>query len=167
MTFSALSPERRALVHSAAAQETELSIEQIVPKHIAALGGAEKLSAIQNVTMTGKASLMEGQLQGQSPFEPNARFSMRMEMSLQGQTFVQAFDGTTGGLGMLGIMSYFNHLPRLARPRTLVLYFDPRNFMPGGEGSWPQFDYYTVHPERLKPIVATLGIEHIDERSRD
>src|ERR1700736_2130533 len=61
-------------------------------------------------------------------------------------------------------MSYFNHLPRSARPRTLVLYFDCRHFMPGGEGSWPQFDYYTIHPERLKPIVATLGIEHMGGR---
>ena len=69
-----------------------------------------------------------------------------------------------GGLGMLGIMSYFNHLPRSARPRTLVFYFDCRHFMPGGEGSWPQFDYYTIHPERLKPIVATLGMEHMGGR---
>jgi hypothetical protein len=69
-----------------------------------------------------------------------------------------------GGLGVLGILSYFNRLPRAARPRTLVLYFDCRHFMPGGEGSWPQFDYYTIHPERLKPIVATLGIEHMGGR---
>jgi hypothetical protein len=69
-----------------------------------------------------------------------------------------------GGLGVLGILSYFNHLPRAARPRTLVLYFDCRHFMPGGEGSWPQFDYYTMHPERLKPIVATVGIEHMGGR---
>jgi hypothetical protein len=69
-----------------------------------------------------------------------------------------------GGLGMLGIMSYFNHLPRSARPRTLVFYFDCRHFMPGGEGSWPQFDYYTMHPDRLKPIVATLGMEHMGGR---
>ena len=69
-----------------------------------------------------------------------------------------------GGLGMLGIMSYFNHIPRSARPRTLVFYFDCRHFMPGGEGSWPQFDYYAIHPERLKPIVATLGMEHMGGR---
>jgi hypothetical protein len=69
-----------------------------------------------------------------------------------------------GGLGMLGIMSYFNHLPRAARPRTLVFYFDCRHFMPGGEASWPQFDYYTIHSERLKPIVATIGMEHMGGR---
>jgi hypothetical protein len=69
-----------------------------------------------------------------------------------------------GGLGILGIISYFNRLPRAARPRTLVLYLDCRHFMPGGEASWPQFDYYTLHPERLKPIVATLGMEHMGGR---
>src|SRR6266700_6732805 len=69
-----------------------------------------------------------------------------------------------GGLGMLGIMSYFNRLPRSARPRTLVFYFDCRHFMPGGEASWPQFDYYTIHPDRLKPVMATMGIEHMGGR---
>ena len=69
-----------------------------------------------------------------------------------------------GGIGMLGIMSYFKHIPQLARPRTLIFYFDCRHFMPGGESSWPQFDYYTIHPERLKPIMATLGMEHLGGR---
>ena len=69
-----------------------------------------------------------------------------------------------GGLGMLGIMSYFRHIPQPSRPRTLIFYFDCRHFMPGGEGSWPQFDYYSIHPERLKPVVATLGMEHMGGR---
>ncbi|HEY7389417.1 MAG TPA: twin-arginine translocation signal domain-containing protein, partial [Bryobacteraceae bacterium] len=69
-----------------------------------------------------------------------------------------------GGLGLLGIASYFNRIPRAARPRTLVFYFDCRHFMPGGEGSWPQFDYYTIHPDRLKPIIATVGVEHMGGR---
>jgi hypothetical protein len=69
-----------------------------------------------------------------------------------------------GGLGMLGIMSYFNRLPRSARPRTLAFYFDCRHFMPGGEASWPKYDYYKIHPERLRPVVATIGIEHMGGR---
>jgi hypothetical protein len=69
-----------------------------------------------------------------------------------------------GGLGMLGILAYFNHIPRPSRPRTLVFYFDCRHFMPGGEASWPQFDYYMKHPERLKPVVATIGMEHMGGR---
>src|SRR5205807_631457 len=44
------------------------------------------------------------------------------------------------------------------------VYFDCRHFMPGAEAAWPQFDYYTIHPERLKTIVATLGMEHMGGR---
>jgi hypothetical protein len=40
-----------------------------------------------------------------------------------------------GGLGVLAIMSYFNKLPRSARARTLVFYFDCRHSMPGGEAT--------------------------------
>jgi hypothetical protein len=69
-----------------------------------------------------------------------------------------------GGIGMLGIMSYFNRLPKSERPRTLIFYFDCRHFMPGAEASWPQYDYYTIHPERLKTIVATVGMEHMGGR---
>jgi hypothetical protein len=69
-----------------------------------------------------------------------------------------------GGFGLLGIMSYFNRLPRASRARTLALYFDCRHFMPGGEGSWEEYDYYKIHPERVKPIVATIGVEHMGGR---
>ncbi len=69
-----------------------------------------------------------------------------------------------GGLGLLGILSYFNRVPTSARARTLTFYFDCRHFMPGGEGSWPQFDYYTIHPDKLRSIVATIGVEHMGGR---
>ncbi len=69
-----------------------------------------------------------------------------------------------GGLGMIGIMSYFNQLPRSARVRTIIFYFDCRHFMPGGEDAWPQYDYYHLHEDRLKPIIATLGMEHMGGR---
>jgi hypothetical protein len=69
-----------------------------------------------------------------------------------------------GGLGMLGIMSYFNRVPKTERARTLIFYFDCRHFMPGAEASWPQYDYYRIHPEKLKPIVATVGMEHMGGR---
>ena len=69
-----------------------------------------------------------------------------------------------GGLGMLGIMSYWNRVPKSERARTLIFYFDCRHFMPGAEASWPQYDYYTIHPEKLKSIVATVGMEHMGGR---
>ena len=69
-----------------------------------------------------------------------------------------------GGLGLLAVMSYYNQMPKASRARTLVFYFDCRHFMPGGEASWPQYDYYELHPERLTSIVATVGVEHMGGR---
>ena len=69
-----------------------------------------------------------------------------------------------GGFGLLAVMSYYNQMPKPSRARTLVFYFDCRHFMPGGEASWPQYDYYELHPERLKSIVATVGVEHMGGR---
>ena len=70
-----------------------------------------------------------------------------------------------GGLGMLGIMSYFNRVPRSSRAAhagrsTSTAGISCR----AAKASWPQFDYYTIHPERLKPIVATMGMEHMGGR---
>jgi TAT (twin-arginine translocation) pathway signal sequence len=106
---------------------------------------------------TGKAII--GYLPGKNYATP-----LDEQVLLATHTDAMSLIEENGGLGMLGIMSYFNHIPRSARPRTLIFYLDCRHFMPGGEGSWPQFDYYTIHPERLKPIVATIGIEHMGGR---
>jgi len=70
-----------------------------------------------------------------------------------------------GAFGMLGIMHYMNHIPQSQRPRTIVFWFDNRHFMPGAEGAWSQFDYYLNNPDKLKPIVATMGMEHMGGRS--
>jgi len=83
------------LVTSAGAQDSELTLDQIVQKHTAALGGADKLKAVQTVTITGKASLLGGQMEAAVTMRVKRPTSMRMEMSMQGKIFVQAFDGGT------------------------------------------------------------------------
>lgn len=84
------------LLIPAAAQDTELTVDQIVQKHTEALGGADKLKAIQNVTMSGKASLMGGQIEAPIVMKIKRPTSMRMEITVQDKVVVQAFDGTTG-----------------------------------------------------------------------
>jgi hypothetical protein len=106
---------------------------------------------------TGKAIIAH--LPGKNYGTPNDE-----QVLLATHTDAMSLIEENGALGMLGIMSYFNHVPRSERPRTLTCYFDCRHFMPGGEASWPQFDYYTIHPERLKPIIATVGMEHMGGR---
>lgn len=70
-----------------------------------------------------------------------------------------------GALGMLGIMYYMNHIPQNQRPRTIVFWFDSRHFMPGAEGAWSAFDFYLNNPDKLKPIVFTMGMEHMGGRN--
>ena len=79
------------------AQETkQMTVDQLVGKNIEAKGGAEALRALQTVKLTGKMLVNEGQLElgyTQTKKRPGA---VRTEMSLQGMTMVQAFDGKDG-----------------------------------------------------------------------
>jgi hypothetical protein len=70
-----------------------------------------------------------------------------------------------GGLGMLGVLNYFSHIPQAQRPRTLIFWFDNRHFMPGAEGAWSAYDYYNINPAKIPPIMATLGMEHMGARA--
>ena len=70
-----------------------------------------------------------------------------------------------GSFGMLGILYYMSHIPQQQRPKTLVFWFDSRHFMPGAESAWSQYDYYLNNPQKLQPIVATMGMEHMGGRS--
>ena len=85
------------LLIPAAAQDKDaaLTVDQIVDKHTAAIGGVDKLRAIQSETITGKAVLMGGQLEAPIVMKVKRPGSMRMDMSVQDKSYTQAFDGTT------------------------------------------------------------------------
>ncbi len=68
--------------------------DEIVAKHIAATGGADKIKAAKTVKMTGKAEMQSME----APFvmslkQPNM---LRMEITVQGLVLVQAYDGKSG-----------------------------------------------------------------------
>ena len=68
--------------------------DEIVAKHIAATGGADKIKAAKTVKMTGKAEMQSME----APFvmslkQPNM---LRMEITIQGMVLVQAYDGKSG-----------------------------------------------------------------------
>jgi len=72
------------------------SVDDVVAKHLAARGGLPALRAISNVTMTGRMRVpgLDAVLAyKQYLARPD---SARIEVSLQGLTAVQAFDGSTG-----------------------------------------------------------------------
>jgi outer membrane lipoprotein-sorting protein len=71
-----------------------MTAETLVEKNLEAKGGKEKIESVESARIQGKMN-MQGM---EAPFtlEWKAPDMMRMEMSLQGMTLVQAFDGETG-----------------------------------------------------------------------
>jgi len=92
--FLAGSVLSQSLVHG---QETrQMSVDQIVAKNVEAKGGPDALRALQSVKLTGKMLVNDGQLQfGFSEIKKRPD-SVRTEVSLQGMTAVQAYDGQEG-----------------------------------------------------------------------
>lgn len=81
----------------ARAQETkQMTVDQLVAKNVEAKGGQEALNALQSLKLTGKLIVNQGQLQlgyAETRKRPN---EVRTEVSLQGMTAVNAFDGKEG-----------------------------------------------------------------------
>lgn len=71
------------------------SADELIQKHIEALGGYEKMQSIKSLKMTGKMVMqamgMESEM-NRFHMRPNL---VRMDINMQGQKMVQAFDGET------------------------------------------------------------------------
>lgn len=75
------------------------TLDEVLAKHYEAMGGLEKIKAVQSVRMTGKMIMGQGM---EAPFviekaRPN-RF--RMEFTFQGMNGIQAYDGKGGWMVM-------------------------------------------------------------------
>jgi len=78
----------------AAPEEAQLTADQIVQKHIQAIGGTDKLNAIQSLVVTGKAYIV-GQTEAPLTIQVKLPNLMRLEIEFRGRKIVQAFDGLT------------------------------------------------------------------------
>ncbi len=83
-----------ALLLLGAPEETTLTADQIVQKHVEALGGIAKLNAIRTLVVSGKASIL-GQTEAPLTIRVKRPNLLRLEMTFQGRKVVQAFDGIT------------------------------------------------------------------------
>lgn len=83
-----------ALFLTATPQETQLTADQIVQKHVEAIGGVAKINAIQTLVVTGKASIL-GQTEAPLTIQVKRPNLLRLEIDFQGRKIVQAFDGVT------------------------------------------------------------------------
>jgi hypothetical protein len=71
------------------------TVDEIVAKNLKARGGLEKLKAVKSIRMSGKMTVGPGM---EAPFiiEMKRPKNVRIEITLQGMTMVQAYDGTSG-----------------------------------------------------------------------
>ena len=82
---------------SAETQDQKTStLDELVTKNIEAKGGAEALRALQSLRSNGKLIVNEGQLQLEYAQTKKRPGEVRSELSLQGMTAVQAYDGKEG-----------------------------------------------------------------------
>ena len=68
-----------------------------------------------------------------------------------------------GGLGILGMVKYFSRIPKAERPRSLMIFYDCRHYMPGAERAFAAEDYAASHPDLYKNVIAAMGIEHLGQ----
>jgi hypothetical protein len=64
-----------------------------------------------------------------------------------------------GGLAILSVLRYYAQIPQSQRPKSIVVYFESRHFVPGTEASYP-LDITTDLPDRFRSVVGGLALEH-------
>jgi outer membrane lipoprotein-sorting protein len=81
-----------AFVALAAVGASAQTADEIIAKHINAIGGMAKLTAVKSMRMTGKMTVGPG-IEAPAIIEFKRPKNVRMEITLQGMTAVQAYDG--------------------------------------------------------------------------
>jgi len=72
--------------------------DELIEKNIKAMGGKDKLKALQSVRMTGKMKM--GPMEAPFTLTKARPADMRMDFTIQGMTGTQAYDGSTGWMLM-------------------------------------------------------------------
>jgi hypothetical protein len=79
------------------AQELKpLTVDELVAKNIEAKGGLDALHAVRSLRLKGKMLVNQGQLEFAYTQTKKRPGQVRSELTLQGMTLVQAFDGAEG-----------------------------------------------------------------------
>lgn len=75
------------------------TVDEILAKHVEAMGGLKKLEAVKTMKMTGKM-MFGGGMEAPMTIEFKRPNKVRIEFTFQGMTGIQAFDGKTGWIVM-------------------------------------------------------------------
>jgi len=71
------------------------TVEEIAAKYAAARGGVEKMQAIRSLKVTGKMVMLQAQVEAPLTLLIKRPTSVRVEVAVQGNKAVRAFDGAT------------------------------------------------------------------------
>jgi outer membrane lipoprotein-sorting protein len=69
------------------------SVDEIIEKHIEALGGMEKLQAIKSIKIAGKSAVTAMGFEAEFTRQSKRPHFIRLDVNIQGQSMVQAYDG--------------------------------------------------------------------------
>jgi len=83
------------LVATLAAPAGAQTVDEVIAKHLEARGGLARIKAVQSIRMTGKMTLGPG-IEAPVVLELKKPSSVRLEITFQGNTGVQAYDGKSG-----------------------------------------------------------------------
>ncbi len=105
-------------VSSSATVGQDLSLEQVINNHYQALGGLDRVKSVTSRRMVGTMTMQPA---GEAAFALLSKrpSKARMEITVQGQTGIQAFDGETGWMFM----------PFMGQPAPEVMPADMANSM--------------------------------------
>ena len=71
------------------------TVDEVIAKHLEARGGLDKIRAVQSMKMTGKMTVGPG-IEAPITLEMKRPASVRLDITFQGNTGTQAYDGKTG-----------------------------------------------------------------------
>jgi len=71
------------------------TVDEVIAKNLEARGGLDKIKAVQSMKLTGKMTVGPG-IEAPVTLELKKPSSVRLEITFQGNTGVQAYDGKTG-----------------------------------------------------------------------
>ncbi len=89
----ALAATLAAVVAAPLAAQDAMTADQLIAKNLEAKGGKDKLAALQTARLTGKMNM--GGAEAPFTLEWKSPDKMRLELTLQGMTLTQAYDGET------------------------------------------------------------------------
>ncbi len=79
-----------------AATPSPPTVDELISRNIEARGGRERLKSVKTIRMTGRMSPGRPGMEAPISLEQKRPDSIRMEISFQGMTAVQAYDGKSG-----------------------------------------------------------------------